>query len=788
MPTIKDRVFIDVALGEGTVTDEKVSQALATQAEMEHFGIAKPIAAILVERSLASPGAVKAVLQRLEALGVRCPSCGAVTHLAESDRAGNVKCGACSQPVSFPEGPLPEDAVLEVQVAGKRPGSDSGKRKARRHEPAPSPPRDEPTAPSAPALASRAAPPAAASGPPRARRTGSEKVFRSRYARNPFSVPAISRVKILHVIAPSPHGALYRIEETGAFGALKLIDPALSTDKAVFRKWIDYMRAVQDVPRTATLRPVQHSREGGVDYVTRPYVPEPGRSLRSRLEDKAPLSAEEVLNEATAVFASLAAFHSLKMAHGNLKPENVLLSEGAVQLTDPGLAILLEGLPVEDRLLRLADRARYAAPEVLQGAEATPASDVYSAGRILEDLLALAGADGSAQAGRSPTLAKLREIAAAFTSPDASERPPSAKEALRELQKAANPESEVAKDDRPPVVRRGRRSGRLTLKRLLDPAVAGVLLLASAAVWLGYQSVAWARALSDGRAGSRDAEISSKLILDSVRSLEAWAARSRPPVENVRARWDALLELLRGTDFEEIVESSAERSLKALEGPLDPETTTSFERVRAFASRRQWVEALEIFAESEDRVRKHPNWKDLEALIFEGVYSDLGMVYVPRGDVRLDCAKSGRVVRVPAFLADAALARDNVSRPSAGTSGDAPSPPARWLRLEEAQRLARKSGKRLLTLAEWRRLFEYVRSEEPGAAEAAKRIEGIGGPLLEWVECADGDSLSKAGYGWCVGGARPGVSPAHPVRRWAAYGYPDVAVRFAKSIEAPRAH
>ncbi|MGQ9592755.1 MAG: protein kinase domain-containing protein, partial [Planctomycetota bacterium] len=588
------------------------------------------------------------------------------------------------------------------------------------------------------------------------------------------------------MIAPSPHGALYRIEETGAFGALKLIDPALSADKAVFRKWIDYMRAVQDVPRTATLRPVQHSREGGVDYVTRPYVPQPGRSLRSRLETKAPLSAEEVLNEATAIFASLAAFHSLRMAHGNLKPENVLLSEGAVQLTDPGLAILLQGLPVEDRLLRLADRARYAAPEVLQGAEPTPASDVYSAGRILEDLLALAGGEGSAQAARSPTLAKLGEIAAAFTSADASERPPSAKEALRELQRAANPESAVAKDERPAVPRRSRRSGRLALKRLLDPAVAGVLLLAAAAVWLGGQNVAWTLALSRGDGASREAEISKRLILDSVRSLESWAARSRPPLENVRARWDALFELFQGTDFEAIVASAAERSLRALEGPLDPETATAFERVRAFASRRQWVEALEALAESEDRVRKHPDWKGLETALFEGVYSDLAMVYVPRGDVRLDCAKSGRVVRVPAFLVDAALARDNASRPSTAASGDSAGPPARWLRLEEAQRLARRNGKRLLTLAEWRRLFEYVRSEEPGAADASKRIEGIGGPLLEWVECADADSLSKAGYGWCVGGTRPGVPPTHPLRRWAAYGYPDVAVRFAKSIEAPR--
>ena len=96
--------------------------------------------------------------------------------------------------------------------------------------------------------------------------------------------------------------------------------------------------------------------------------------------------------------AGLDALHREGIAHGDLKPSNVMLKRtGNVKLIDIGSAVRLSR-PAARRVWSPA----YAAPEVLIGEENTPRSDLASLGYILVEMLA----------GRSPfegleTLAEL---------------------------------------------------------------------------------------------------------------------------------------------------------------------------------------------------------------------------------------------------------------------------------------------------------------------------------------------------------------------------------------------
>ncbi|HEY8544140.1 MAG TPA: serine/threonine-protein kinase, partial [Acidimicrobiales bacterium] len=85
--------------------------------------------------------------------------------------------------------------------------------------------------------------------------------------------------------------------------------------------------------------------------------------------------------------------HDLDIVHGDIKPENILLSEGGPALGDFGVARAVSsprsgskgpGASLPDRRLTL----RHAAPEVLDGEPPTRASDVWSLGSTLYRMLA----------------------------------------------------------------------------------------------------------------------------------------------------------------------------------------------------------------------------------------------------------------------------------------------------------------------------------------------------------------------------------------------------------------
>jgi tetratricopeptide (TPR) repeat protein len=92
------------------------------------------------------------------------------------------------------------------------------------------------------------------------------------------------------------------------------------------------------------------------------------------------------------VLAAVEHAHNNLILHRDLKPSNILVGQdGQVKLLDFGIAKLLqEGAAPDAQLTQLGGRAftpEYAAPEQVQGAEATMASDVYSLGVLLYVLL-----------------------------------------------------------------------------------------------------------------------------------------------------------------------------------------------------------------------------------------------------------------------------------------------------------------------------------------------------------------------------------------------------------------
>ncbi len=145
--------------------------------------------------------------------------------------------------------------------------------------------------------------------------------------------------------------------------------------------------------------------DAGYNDIGRPYLVMAymdNGSLADRLERDGAFTWNEVAEIGATVAEALDAAHSRGIVHRDVKPANILTSEyGDVQLSDFGIA-RLDGATHTSSGVITATLA-HAAPEVLDGADPSPASDVYSLGSTLYELLtgtaAFAGGDGSSLVG-----------------------------------------------------------------------------------------------------------------------------------------------------------------------------------------------------------------------------------------------------------------------------------------------------------------------------------------------------------------------------------------------------
>jgi len=162
-----------------------------------------------------------------------------------------------------------------------------------------------------------------------------------------------------------------------------------------------------------------------------------GVSLRT-LIDQSPLSVEQALSVLEGALGGLAHAHEHGVVHGDLKPENILLAtSGVSKLVDFGLAAV-----VGTQRAPGTGSPTYSSPEAAAGEPLGIASDLYSAGLVLYELLAgKVPAGGGAVLGGGVALdavpAPVASLVRRALDPDPAARPESAAVFLDDLRAAA---------------------------------------------------------------------------------------------------------------------------------------------------------------------------------------------------------------------------------------------------------------------------------------------------------------------------------------------------------------
>jgi eukaryotic-like serine/threonine-protein kinase len=113
-----------------------------------------------------------------------------------------------------------------------------------------------------------------------------------------------------------------------------------------------------------------------------------GESLSARLKRSGSLPAWEACDIAEQLCRAVEHAHAEHIVHRDIKPANVLISgRGQVKVGDLGIARLAEG-STDGGTATIVGTPRYMAPEQASGQPVTPATDVYSAGIVLYEMLA----------------------------------------------------------------------------------------------------------------------------------------------------------------------------------------------------------------------------------------------------------------------------------------------------------------------------------------------------------------------------------------------------------------
>ncbi len=123
----------------------------------------------------------------------------------------------------------------------------------------------------------------------------------------------------------------------------------------------------------------------GFPYLAMEYLP--GGNLADMVTRTGPLPWPVALGYGAQLADALAAAHDVGFLHRDVKPENSLIDRfGHAKLADFGIAAITTGTRTATGIVTAT--VIHAAPEVLAGQRATPASDLYSLGSTLHTLLA----------------------------------------------------------------------------------------------------------------------------------------------------------------------------------------------------------------------------------------------------------------------------------------------------------------------------------------------------------------------------------------------------------------
>ena len=202
-------------------------------------------------------------------------------------------------------------------------------------------------------------------------------------------VARLGRFEIEAKLGEGTFGVVWKARDTllGRSVALKQFRPG--TPLSDRTRFIREAQVVAKLEHLNVVRVLELDDNPATDFLVFEYVD--GGSLQSRLRVRngVPLEPQEAARLAHRLALGLDCIHGQGIVHRDFKPANVLLTKaGEPKISDFGLARDAEMLSTISQDLSLLGTIPYMSPEQCRGEPLAPATDVYSLGVVLYEMLA----------------------------------------------------------------------------------------------------------------------------------------------------------------------------------------------------------------------------------------------------------------------------------------------------------------------------------------------------------------------------------------------------------------
>ena len=166
--------------------------------------------------------------------------------------------------------------------------------------------------------------------------------------------------------------------------ALKVLHRRFARDTQFVERFKREARAAAGLQHPHVVGIYDRGEHDGTYYIAMEYLQ--GRTLRQVLDEEAPLDQERAIDYALQILQAAGFAHRNGIVHRDFKPHNVMCGpDGRLKVTDFGIA--RAGASEMTETGSIMGTAQYLSPEQAQGQPVDAASDIYSIGIMVYELL-----------------------------------------------------------------------------------------------------------------------------------------------------------------------------------------------------------------------------------------------------------------------------------------------------------------------------------------------------------------------------------------------------------------
>lgn len=195
------------------------------------------------------------------------------------------------------------------------------------------------------------------------------------------------RYELLEQIGGGGMAVVYLARDTflDRLVAVKLLRDEYSDDQDFIRRFHKEAKAVASLSHPNIVSIYDFGEEGKTSFLVMEYVE--GRTLKSLIQEEAPLSVEQVVDIGRQICAGISEAHAQNIVHKDIKPHNILVDRnGIVKVTDFGIAQAVDNMTITHNKGILGS-AHYFSPEQAKGEAVDFRSDIYSIGVVLYEMV-----------------------------------------------------------------------------------------------------------------------------------------------------------------------------------------------------------------------------------------------------------------------------------------------------------------------------------------------------------------------------------------------------------------